>query len=321
MQSDLVKIKRYDSSQLSQWDNFTLEAKNSYFFFKRGFMEYHSDRFNDHSLMIYYEDKLIALLPGHIEAEIFYTHRGLTFGGFLLSEDIKLMKMLSIFQELKKYFNENGIEKCVYKAIPSVYHSQPCDEDLFALHFNGAKLICREVTSVLDLQNPIAFSKGKRSSVKKAQKEALEIKEDLGLEEYFSMMERLLEEKYQTKPVHTYSEMKLLQEKFPMNIKLYTAYKSDEILAGVLVFVDKEIVKTQYISSTKLGRDLGAVDFIIDTLVHSIYSDKKYFDFGTSVEKNELGFNESLMAQKELFGARAVAKDAYEWLVKEEIAV
>jgi len=71
------------------------------------------------------------------------------------------------------------------------------------------------------------------------------------------------------------------------------------------------VVKTQYISSTEEGRAIGAVDIIIDELLN-IYSDREFFDFGTSTAKTEIGFNESLMQQKELFGARAIVKDVYE---------
>ncbi len=45
--------------------------------------------------------------------------------------------------------------------------------------------------------------------------------------------------------------------------------------------------------------------------ITNLYKDFYYFDFGTSVDQSENGFNPSLMAQKEMFGARTVLCDWY----------
>ena len=65
-------------------------------------------------------------------------------------------------------------------------------------------------------------------------------------------------------------------------------------------------------SSNSVDALLQEQDIIIDELLNNFYSNREFFDFGTSTAKTEIGFNESLMQQKELFGARAVVKDVYE---------
>src|SRR5690606_21597629 len=78
------KIKKYEDSDKIMWNKFLLKCKNYHFMFNRDFMEYHSDRFEDFSLIFKNdEDEIIALLPGNIKDNIFYSHQGLTFGGFL----------------------------------------------------------------------------------------------------------------------------------------------------------------------------------------------------------------------------------------------
>ena len=64
------------------------------------------------------------------------------------------------------------------------------------------------------------------------------------------------------------------------------------------------------------GRNVGALDFIIDKLINEVYSNKKYFDFGISNEDGGRFLNTGLIAQKEGFGARAVVHDFYEFEVK-----
>ncbi len=46
-------------------------------------MDYHSDRFNDHSLVFTRKNRLIGLLPANIKDEALYSHGGLTFGGII----------------------------------------------------------------------------------------------------------------------------------------------------------------------------------------------------------------------------------------------
>jgi hypothetical protein len=309
---DTFNIIKYDSSKAKLWDDFVDQAKNSYFFFKRGFMEYHSDRFQDHSLLIYKGNSLVALLPSHVSDNALNSHRGLTFGGFIVSDDLKVTGMYQIIEALKTYMKSEKLHKLVYKAMPNIYFKKPGDEDLFALYKAGAKLVCRDITSVINIKNSIKIAKGRRSCIKKAKAAGIQVKESTDYEAYFRMIEKLLDEKYQAKPVHNAQEISLLNSRFPNNIKLYISELNQKILAGVLVFIDERIVKTQYISSTEEGRAIGAVDIIIDELLNNIYSNREFFDFGTSTAKTEIGFNESLMQQKELFGARAVVKDVYE---------
>ena len=46
-------IKQYEPTDYTKWNAFVNEAKNATFLFHRDFMEYHSDRFDDFSLLVY----------------------------------------------------------------------------------------------------------------------------------------------------------------------------------------------------------------------------------------------------------------------------
>ena len=60
------------------------KGKNSTFLFQRDFMDYHSDRFMDHSLLVFKDEKLIAVLPGNQVDNTVYSHQGLTYGGLIV---------------------------------------------------------------------------------------------------------------------------------------------------------------------------------------------------------------------------------------------
>ena len=62
-----MRLEPYNLSYKKLWDTFLDESKNGHFFFKRDYLEYHSDRFEDISLLIFDDkDSLIALLPANI---------------------------------------------------------------------------------------------------------------------------------------------------------------------------------------------------------------------------------------------------------------
>jgi hypothetical protein len=308
-----MKIIIYTVEFKELWNEFVVNAKNSHFFFQRDYMEYHSDRFEDFSLMIFDEkDKLIAILPANIKENILYSHQGLTFGGFLIDDKMKTETMLEIFQLLKVFLKEQNIKKIVYKCIPYIYHTKPSEEDRYALFRNGAKLIRRDVTSTIDLTEQVRYSKGRKWTVNKAKKEAIETFESDEYETFWKLLTDVLESNHEAKPIHTLKEIKKLALLFPKNIKLFLAKKDERIVSGALIYENQNIVHTQYLANSDEGRDLGALDLLIDYLIKDIYKNKKYFDFGISNEDAGRYLNTGLIAQKEGFGARAVAHDFYE---------
>ena len=51
-------IKKYEPTDYILWNAFLSKAKNATFLFYRDFMEYHADRFQDYSLLVFEGKKL-----------------------------------------------------------------------------------------------------------------------------------------------------------------------------------------------------------------------------------------------------------------------
>ena len=62
----MFDIRRYTEADKAVWDTFVAQSKNGTFLFFRDYMDYHADRFRDHSLMIYLDGSLYALQIRHI---------------------------------------------------------------------------------------------------------------------------------------------------------------------------------------------------------------------------------------------------------------
>ncbi|EIF50999.1 GNAT family N-acetyltransferase [Sulfurovum sp. AR] len=312
-----MKVIKYTKEFKNSWDSFVKNSKNTHFFFQRDYMEYHSDRFVDFSLLVFNEDdKLIAVLPANIKDNILYSHQGLTFGGFLVDDKMKTETMLNIFESLKVFLKEQNVKKIVYKCIPYIYHIKPAEEDRYALFRNDAKLLRRDVTSTIDLTEQVRYSKGRKWTINKAKKETIEMFESNDYQIFWQLLTDVLESNHEAKPVHSLEEIKKLAMLFPKNIRLFIAKKDEKVVSGALIYENKNIVHAQYLANSEEGREIGALDLLVDYLIKEVYKNKKYFDFGISNEDAGRYLNTGLISQKEGFGARAVVHDFYEMEIK-----
>ncbi len=307
----MLTVKKYESQDKNEWDDFVNHSKNGYFLFNRDYMEYHSDRFYDFSLMFFKGNKLMAVIPANIEDDKVISHGGLTFGGIISNKKMEIPIMLGIFQKLKEYLKLQGVKELIYKPIPHIYHTIPAEEDLYALFLNKAKLIRRDVSSTIYIDEKLSYSRNMKRKIRKGKEVGFKIQKSQNYEEFMKIEEKRLDEKYGVKPTHTGKEIKLLASKFPGNIKLFTAEKGEEIYGGVIIFESKYIAHGQYQASTDEGLRLNCNDLILDYLISDYYKDKKYIDFGISNENNGLYLNEGLVHYKSQFGAHAVVHDFY----------
>lgn len=306
-----MKIVFYKKEHFNTWNDFVEKSKNGTFLINRNFMDYHSDRFIDHSLMFYNEkDELMAILPANISNNCLYSHQGLTYGGLIMGYNLKSSQVLMIFNKIIDYCKTSNIPKIYYKPIPYIYHKYPSQEDLYALSVNNFILHRRDISTTISSKNMISFSKGKKSSASKANRNNVEVKLCYEYENFFEIVSEVLK-KYNTKPTHTSDEIKNLADKFPKNIKLFGAFLANKLISGVLIFENSTTIHAQYISSNIVGRELGGVEVIIDYLINNYYIKFDFFDFGISNDPKNFTINEGLLAQKEMFGGRAVCYDHY----------
>lgn len=313
----MFEIIRYTEADKASWDAFVAQSKNGTFLFFRNYMDYHADRFSDHSLMVYYKSSLYALLPANLTGDTLYSHQGLTYGGLLMTDKCKTAVVRDIFIAINNYLRQQGISRVVYKHIPWIYASLPAEEDLFALsNVCHTSLVSRDVASVVELDNRLPFSVLRKRGIKKAEKAGISIMEMQDCREFWSLLEHNLMDRYGARPVHTLEEITLLKSRFPQHIRLFVACQGSRVFGGTLLYMDAQTAKTQYISANEEGKRVGALDLLFSQLIAQCEKDGlRYFDFGTSNLVANDDLNDSLIFQKEGFGGRAVCYDTYEWVL------
>lgn len=307
------EVKKYTPEFKKEWDNFVKISKNGSFLFYRDFMEYHSDRFSDFSLMIFRKNKLIALLPAHRKDGLFSSHNGLTYGGFIFKDYTNVTTVEEVFNAVLKFLKEENFTQIKIKIMPKIYQGDYSSAVDFLLFKSAARLVNRNLTFVLDFGQPLKTHKNKLKIYNKAYIRELEIKKDDSLAVFWNeVLVPVLDEKHDSEPVHSLEEIELLQKRFPKNIRQFNVYLKGEVVAGMMLFIHKNIAKSQYGAATFEGQKYKALDYLYLQLFKELPEEGfRYFDLGITNEGDGTDYNKGLTSYKEELGGTAINQDTY----------
>lgn len=312
----MIEVKRFTPEYKIEWDRLITAGKNTSFLFYRDFMEYHSDRFDDYSLIFLRADKIVAALPANRKGSTVYSHQGLSYGAFILEREIKLVQALEIFRAALHFMYRDTCSTFIFKAFPRIFHTIPADEIDWALTICKASLYRRDSTLTINNTYPLPFQDRRVRSIKKAAKlnPVIQIEtSESGIDIFWDkvLVPNMLD-RFGIAPVHTAAEMKMLYKRFPDNIRQYNIYCENKIMAGCTMFLNPTVAHAQYISGTEEGRQNGCLDYLFNHLIKNEFNEVPFFDFGNSNEEAGTVVNRGLLDWKEGFGARAISHDFYE---------
>jgi hypothetical protein len=311
-QSDLIEVLSYDPGKKSVWDSVVHSSKTGNFLHLRDYLEYHQDRFEDASILINYKKKTIAVFPCSTHGDSVVSHGGLTYGGLLYGREVRAHLVIEMLVAVTSHYKRKGAARLVYKVVPNCFHKYPAEEDQYALFRMGAKLVRRDLSSVIEMSKRPRFAESRRSGVRKAVNAGITLQEGINVGDLYVLLSSVVD-KFGVRPTHSASELELLMARFPTEIRSFGALRADgTLLATAVVYDFGDCVHTQYLASSEEGRATGALDYLVFNLVESSFKDKRMFSFGTSTEKAGHILNEGLIFQKEAFGGRGIVHDFYE---------
>jgi hypothetical protein len=281
--------------------------------FYRDFVDYHQNRFDDYSLLVFKDEKLIAVVPTNKVENIVYSYQGLTYGGLVLNDEVAFNDVLKSYQSILEFLYSNNIVNFEIKLLPKIYHTLPSDEIDYLLFKTEAGLIKRDITSVIDAKYKLEIqSSNRKRGLKKAKAQSLVVTEVSNFKDFWNdILTPNLRATHHVNPVHSLEEITQLKISFPNNIRQFNVYKGDKIVAGATIFETKHVAHVQYISANNDRQELGSLDLLFDVLINDIFKTKKYFDFGISNENQGQNINEGLLSWKESFRARTIVHECY----------
>jgi Acetyltransferase (GNAT) domain len=308
-----MRVERYTADREEEWNDFVDRSKNGTFLFDRRYMDYHADRFVDASLLFYDDrSRLVAILPASRHGKTVVSHGGLTYGGLVTGTTMTTTRMLDVFQAFIGQLRGDQVDRVVYKCVPHIYHSAPAEEDAYALFVHHASLTRRDVSSAIDTREPLPPRAGRVQALQQARRAGVRVERTDAFDAFWPVLERNLSERHAARPVHTLKEISMLAARFPENILLFTCAADDDILAGTVLYLSKNVCHVQYNGASADGRKLGGLDLVLAHVIERFSSRVRWVDFGISTQRDGRVLNEGLVNYKEGFGARALTYDFYE---------
>lgn len=311
MQSDW-SIRRYRNEDAEMWDNLVAESRQGTLLHLRGYMDYHSDRFSDCSLIACRKGKPAAILPANSVEDKLYSHQGLTYGGWLTPlSHFDGSDMLDVFETWILWCKENNITEIFYKTVPHIYHKIPAEEDLYALFRYGALPSVTNLSSVIDMREIPMMNTLQKRNLKKASITSPWIRETDKVSEFMPVLEDCLKSRHDAIPVHSTSELQYLKDRYPENIRFFMAGTENKVEAEVCIYDTAGVAHCQYIATSESGRYNGILTYLFHHLITKTFAGNKYFDFGTSNEDGGKILNHGLIHQKVGLGGRGIAYQSF----------
>lgn len=313
----IIEVVRYSDLFKDKWDKFILNSINGTFLQSRTFLDYHGERFVDHSLLfIRGGNTIVAICPACEKIEndekAFISHAGSTFGGIVIGEEFyNITNCLEILKSFEEYLKTNGFSSVVLKSTNEIFSKRNNNLIDYVLYLNNYNQY-NELSFAVDFSKinesdvVLNFKSKTRNLFRSSLKNGLVLKEISTKEEIEKFYEILCVslKKYNTKPVHSLNELyDLYYNRCNKNIKFYGVYFDEEIIAGSMVFIINSVFHTQYLCANPDYLYLKPMDFMDGTLIKIAFEENfKYFSFGISTENHGMYLNESLAKFKEGFG-------------------
>jgi Acetyltransferase (GNAT) domain len=311
-------VRSFCPAHTEAWEDLVGRSCNGTFLHTRRFLSYHGDRFIDRSVVL--EDRrgqVTGVFPAAVSPacpEMIVSHPGLTYGGLVHDGSIHGASLIVALREVADHYRRLGYRRLRYKAVPTVYHSVPAQDDLYALIRLEGRRYRSDLSAAVDLSHRGRVTQRRIRSRRTAQAAGVSTDESwdkIGC--FWRILEANLAERHDTAPVHSLEEMRLLHDLFPDEIILIVAELGGILVGGAVLFAAGPVLHMQYTATTALGRAACVTDLVMERAIEIALRDgQRFFDFGVSTTHEGHCLDEGLYEFKISFGAGGVVYDHYE---------
>lgn len=315
-----LKIREYDSGDQEKWDRFVMEkSMNGTFLQTKKFLDYHGERFQDASLVIYKgNDTIVAVVPAceinEQGRKIFHAHCGSTFGGIVIAEDFyNIEHMDAIMTVLEDYLKEKKYDEVRIKCTSDIFSKQNSNL-LYYFLFQRGYTSYDELSCYVDFvqynEDIISnFSSSRRRDYKYSLKNDLvfrKIDDRANIESFYMILCDNLQ-KFGAVPVHSLEELlDFKEERLRDIVEFYGVFQESRMIAGSMVFLfGTQVFHTQYLAADQSCLKLFPMNFLDANLIMTARERGfRYFSLGTSTEEHGKVLNKHLAEFKEGFGTQ-----------------
>lgn len=311
-----MEVHRFTEKDHKLWEDFVSQANNGTIFHYLRFLSYHpQERFKSHHLIIKEKGNIVALFPAVIEDKTVISHKGASYGGFVLRKGLGIYEVYSCVSNLVAHLKKGGIEKIILTQTPLIYYAEPNQYIEFVLMKNDFRYKKREITAVIPLnvaEPLVVFHPDARRSTKKAMREGVRVRISEDFQQYYEILKNNLSMRHNVSPTHTLNELLKLKELFPEKILLFGAYLKEKLIGGMVIFVaNPRVILAFYISHNPDFQAYRPVNLLFyEVMRWGRLQGFKYLDLGTFTLNMEP--NWGLGRFKENFNAKGFLRDTFE---------
>lgn len=301
---------------------------NATLFHDPAFLAYHKDKFSsgERLISIWQGRKPIGVMPLFIRSDaaryIAMSPYGGSFGGLALKDVPRLSGAREIVRLIESYLTTNNVTEFVMTPPLKCYADSPDDTLIFAFIEQGAKVISRELSHVIDLQMGVDIesniSAKARQNSRKARGLGIECLPNNDIDSFWPLIEEVFGKKHGVVPTHTRLELIDLMTRLNGAVFGYTAVLNSDIIAGMLLFVvNSRVVFSFYPLQDPRHKDMPGLTLLHVEIMKSLRrAGFRWLDLGTST--NNMKSRDSLFAFKEHFTHLAQFRETYRWVIGAE---
>ncbi len=256
----------------------------------------------------------MAIFPAEQEGNTVYSHRGLTYAGWILVKGLKEQEIGEIISETLAYYSDENLTQVEVRMVPDFFARGSQDY----LHAGLLNLGARKIASVTHHCTPLPYKvsdRGKRWGKRQAERNGLEMTRSVDLRTFWGkILVPNLMDRHRVSPTHSLVEIEKLQQRCPSHIHFFAVMKNREMLGGAVVFETDTTAHLQYIAASSLGKSLRCLDMLVSWLIEAAFPDKAYFNMGVSHIPATGDINQGLVQWKESFGGKPVEAATYRLL-------
>ncbi len=316
-----MQVKEYKGDNRCFWESFVQASNNGTIFSLQSFLDYHpAGRFDNRNLIFYDSQKPVAVMPAadamREGKRILFSHPGASFGGIIAQKSLGISDAIKLVDALVKYASDHKYDAIMLTRAPWIYYEFPDDHIDFALFRAGAIYRKRELTAVLPLKNNFEenlglFKSSARTSMRKAEKNGILVRESDDFAKFYEILSKNLSMRHNVAPTHTLDELLWLKKHFHEQIRLWSAFMKDEMIAGTIIFVcNPRVILAFYISQDYTHQSFRPLNLLFAKVIDWGISKKfRWLDFGTYTLNNIPNFG--LARFKESLGARGIFRDTF----------
>ena len=316
-----ITVQPYTPDHRDAWDAFVLKSNNGTMFHQQQFLDYHPEgTWNFHHLMFFEDAKLVAVLPGGLNAKgEFWSPMGASYGS-IVTGDISFEKSLEIVDAFIAYGKGLGWTDAYLIPAPIVYTRNYSQHHEYALLFRKADFELHYISHAIDLKHGADFLKHfdqtARKTVRKIRREGeITIRES---DDYETFHRILVENKqrHDTKPTHSLRDLYRLRELMPEKLRLNMVYNGETPIAGSLLFLPNPKVVLCFYNMLLYEYEHDKPIYLVmyETVRWAVEQGYEWVDIGVSQDtkaEDPMTPSLGLIQFKERFDARGILRSTF----------